>query len=151
MRGLVTLPLRMKQHAENGLKVARFLQSRPGVANVRYPGLEDHPQYTVAKKQMNGNAGMLNFSLEIELLQNFEFLKALKMIKHAVSLGHDQSLILFIPTIFFFEDMVNFNERQQEKYTKIMGEGIYRFSVGIEDADAIIDDLDLALKKVGLG
>jgi len=150
MRGLVTLPLRMKQHAENGLKVARFLQSRPGVANVRYPGLENHPQYTVAKKQMNGNAGMLNFSLEIELLQNFDFLKALKMIKHAVSLGHDQSLILFIPTIFFFEDMVNFNERQQEKYTNIMGEGIYRFSVGIEDADAIITDLEQAFDKVGL-
>jgi cystathionine beta-lyase/cystathionine gamma-synthase len=150
MRGLVTLPLRMKQHAENALKVARFLKSCPGVTNVRYPGLEDHPQHAVAKKQMSGNAGMLNFSLEIELLQNFEFLKALKLIKHAVSLGHDQSLILFIPTIFFFEDMVNFDERQQEKYAKIMGEGIYRLSVGIEDADAIINDLDQAFDKVGL-
>jgi cystathionine beta-lyase/cystathionine gamma-synthase len=90
---------------------------------------------------------MLNFSLEIELLQNFEFLKALKMIKHAVSLGHDQSLILFIPTVFFFEDMVNFDDRQQAKYATIMGEGIYRFSVGIEDADAIIADLNRRLKR----
>ena len=150
MRGLVTLPLRMKQHADNALKVARFLQSRSGVTAVRYPGLEGHPQYAVAQKQMTQHAGMLNFSLEIELLENFEFLKTLNMIKHAVSLGHDQSLILFIPTIFFFEDMVNFDERQQEKYTHIMGEGVYRFSVGIEDAEAIINDLDQALRKVGL-
>ena len=151
MRGLVTLPLRMKQHADNAFKVARFLHSRSGVTNVRYPGLESHPQHQVAKKQMNGHAGMLNFSLEIELLQNFEFLKALKLIKHAVSLGHDQSLILFIPTVFFFDDMVNFDEQQQEKYTTIMGDGIYRFSVGIEDADAIIADLEQAFDTVGLG
>jgi len=151
MRGLVTLPLRMKQHAQNALKVARYLQSCSGVTNVRYPGLEDHPQHAVAKKQMTGYAGMVNFSLEIELLHNFEFLKSLKMIKHAVSLGHDQSLILFIPTVFFFEDMVNFDDRQQEKYATIMGEGLYRFSVGIENADAIIADLEQAFGKVGLG
>ena len=150
MRGLVTLPLRMKQHAENALKVARFLQSCSGVTNVRYPGLENHPQHRVAQKQMTGHAGMLNFSLEIELLQNFAFLKELKLIKHAVSLGHDQSLILFIPTIFFFDDMVNFDDNQQQKYATIMGEGVFRFSVGIEDADAIIADLDQALGKVGL-
>jgi len=151
MRGLVTLPLRMKQHAENAQKVAHFLQSRSSVTHIRYPGLENHPQHRVAKDQMSGYAGMLNFSLEVELLQNFEFLKALKLIKHAVSLGHDQSLILFIPTVFFFDDMVNFDEQQQEKYANIMGEGIYRFSVGIEDADAIINDLDQAFGKVGLG
>jgi cystathionine beta-lyase/cystathionine gamma-synthase len=151
MRGLVTLPLRIRQHAENALKVARFLQSRPGVTHVRYPGLEDHPQHAVAQKQMTGYAGMLNFSLETELLQNFAFLKELRMIKHAVSLGHDQSLILFIPTVFFFEDMVNFDDRQQEKYASIMGDGIYRLSVGLEDAGAIVEDLDQAFKKVGLG
>lgn len=150
MRGLVTLPLRMKQHAENALKIARFLQSRPGVTNVRYPGLEDHPQHAVARKQMSGYAGMLNFSLEIELLRNFDVLKAFTLIKHAVSLGHDQSLILFIPTVFFFDDMVNFDERQQEKYAAVMGEGIFRFSVGLEDPDAIINDLEQALSKVGL-
>ena len=150
MRGLVTLPLRMQQHARNAHKVARFLQYRSGVINVRYPGLEDHPQRTIAEKQMTGYAGMLNFSLEIELLQNFDFLKALKLIKHAVSLGHDQSLILFIPTIFFFEDMVNFDELQQKKYTTIMGEGVYRFSVGLENADAIIADLEQAFDKIGL-
>jgi cystathionine beta-lyase/cystathionine gamma-synthase len=141
----------MKQHAENAQKVAQFLQSRSGIAHIRYPGLENHPQHRVAKNQMSGYAGMLNFSLEIDLLQNFAFLKALKLIKHAVSLGHDQSLILFIPTVFFFDDMVNFDEQQREKYANIMGEGIYRFSVGIEDADAIIADLEQAFQKVGLG
>ncbi|MCG6911102.1 MAG: PLP-dependent aspartate aminotransferase family protein [Deltaproteobacteria bacterium] len=150
MRGLVTLPLRMEKHADNAIKVAEFLQTRKGVTHVRYPGLADHPQHGLACKQMGNFSGMLNFSLEIELLRNFEFLKALQMIKHAVSLGHDQSLILFIPTVFFFEDMVNFNESQQKKYARIMGDGIYRFSVGIEDADAIIADLEQAFDRVGL-
>lgn len=150
MRGLVTLPLRMKKHADNALKVAQFLKSHPGVSQVRYPGLADHPQHAVAQKQMTGFSGMLNFSLDIELLQNFTFLKELHMIKHAVSLGHDQSLILYIPTVFFFEDMVKFDDVQKEKYTKIMGEGIYRFSVGIENADDIMEDLDQAMNKVGL-
>ena len=72
------------------------------------------------------------------------------MIKHAVSLGHDQSLILFIPTVFFFEDMVNFNQTQREKYAGIMGEGVFRFSTGIEDAGAIVADLEQAFEKVGL-
>jgi len=149
MRGLVTLPLRMQKHQENAKRITDFLQSRKGVHNVRYPGLKDHPQHVVAAKQMTGFAGMMNFSLDIELFQNFDFLKALQLIKHAVSLGHDQSLILFIPTVFFFEDMVKFDDTQKEKYSEIMGDGIYRFSVGIEDTDDIIEDLDQALCKVG--
>jgi cystathionine beta-lyase/cystathionine gamma-synthase len=140
----------MQKHAENAEKIARFLQNRKGVFKVRYPGLKDHPQHAVAVKQMQGYSGMMNFSLDLELLQNFEFLKELKIVKHAVSLGHDQSLILFIPTLFFFEDMVQFDDVQKERYTQIMGDGIYRLSVGIEDADDLIADLDQALHKVGL-
>ena len=151
MRGLVTLPLRMKQHAENARKVTAFLAARRGVFRVHYPGHADHPQHSLAKRQMSDFAGMLNFSLEIDLLQNFNFIKELKLIRHAVSLGHDQSLILFIPTVFFFEDMVQFDDRQKEKYSQIMGDGIYRFSVGLENPAAIIEDLSQALKAVGLG
>ena len=150
MRGLVTLPLRMKQHAQNAQKVAQFLASQKGVFRVHYPGHPDHPQHAVAKRQMSDFSGMLNFSLNIDLLQNFEFIKALGLIRHAVSLGHDQSLILFIPTVFFFDDMVQFDEDQKEKYSRIMGDGIYRFSVGLESPEAIIEDLSQALDKVGL-
>ncbi len=148
MRGSATLPLRMKKHSENALKVAKFLESHEKVNTVRYPGLRSHPQHDLAKKQMSGFSGMVNFNLKCELMENFEFVSRLKIITHAVSLGHDQSLIFFLPTVFFFDDMVGFNDAQKEKYTNIMGEGIYRLSIGIEDADDLIDDLAQALNEV---
>jgi cystathionine gamma-synthase/methionine-gamma-lyase len=148
MRGLVTLPLRMKKHSENALQIAKFLQSHDMVSAVRYPGLAGHPQHEVAVKQMTEFSGMLNFSLDVDLMSNFEFIKQLELITHAVSLGHDQSLIIYIPTLFFFEDMVQFDDAQKEKYTKIMGEGIFRFSVGIEDCGDIIHDLSQALNTI---
>jgi cystathionine beta-lyase/cystathionine gamma-synthase len=148
MRGLVTLPLRMRKHSANAMEVARFLQDHPKITRVRYPGLESHPQYDVAAHQMSACSGMMNFSIDAELMDNFKFLENLEMITHAVSLGHDQSLILYIPTLFFFDDMVQFDDRQKEKYAKIMGEGIFRFSVGIEDAEDIIHDLGQALERL---
>jgi len=135
----------MQKHADNALTVARFLESHERVRGVRYPGLPSHPQHAVAKKQMQGFSGMLNFSLDCEILENFEFIKRLDLITHAVSLGHDQSLILYVPTVFFFQDMVVFDDRQKEKYSQIMGDGIFRFSVGIENPDDIIADLSRAL------
>jgi cystathionine gamma-synthase/methionine-gamma-lyase len=148
MRGLVTLPLRMQKHSANAMEVAQFLQTHPKVTQVRYPGLESHPQYDVATRQMCAFSGMMNFSIDAELMDNFSFLENLEMITHAVSLGHDQSLILYIPTGFFFDDMVRFDDHQKEKYSRIMGEGIFRFSVGIENAEDIIRDLGQALEKI---
>jgi cystathionine gamma-synthase/methionine-gamma-lyase len=148
MRGIITLPLRMQKHSENALKVAKFLESHERVKQVRYPGLVSHPQHEVAKKQMTDFSGMMNFSLDCELLQNFEFIKNLRVITHAVSLGHDQSLIYFLPTVFFFQDMVVFDEEQKERYTPVMGEGVFRFSVGIEDPDDLIEDLAQALDSL---
>ncbi len=145
MRGLVTLPLRMKQHAENALAVARFLEGHARVEAVRYPGLPSHPQHALAARQMQSFSGMMTFRLDCELLENFEFIKRLGMITHAVSLGHDQSLIFYLPTVFFFQDMVVFDERQKEKYAQVMGDGVFRFSTGIEHADDIIADLSQAL------
>jgi cystathionine gamma-synthase/methionine-gamma-lyase len=148
MRGLVTLPLRMQKHSANAMEVARFLQSHPKISHVRYPGLENHPQHDLAARQMSGFSGMMNFSIEAELMDNFKFLENLRIITHAVSLGHDQSLIIYIPTPFFFDDMVQFDEPQKAKYSKIMGEGIFRFSVGIENAEDLIRDLEQALEGV---
>ena len=148
MRGLVTLPLRMKKHCENAMKIARFLESHAKVSAVRYPGLASHPQHEVAARQMTEFSGMLNFSLNADLMANFEFIRQLQLITHAVSLGHDQSLIIYIPTLFFFEDMVQFDDAQKEKYTKMMGEGIFRFSVGIENSDDIIHDLSRAMDSL---
>ena len=148
LRGSVTLPLRMQRHSENAQKVAEFLQGHPKVLSVRYPGLKNHPQHDLARSQMTAPSGMLNFNLRADMMQHFEFLGRLKLITHAVSLGHDQSLIMYIPTAFFFDDMVCFNEAQQEKYRRMMGEGIFRVSVGLEDPGDIIADLKQALEGV---
>jgi cystathionine beta-lyase/cystathionine gamma-synthase len=145
MRGLVTLPLRMRKHSENGMKIAQFLEAHAKVDLVRYPGLPSHPQHDIAKKQMNGFSGMIVFRQKLDLMKNFEFLERLKLIKHATSVGHDQSLIYYLPTIFFFSDMVVLDEGQQQKYVDLMGEGVYRLSVGLEDADDIIHDLSQAM------
>jgi cystathionine beta-lyase/cystathionine gamma-synthase len=145
MRGLVTLPLRMRKHSENGIKVAEYLQQHEKVATVFYPGLSSHPHHAIAKKQMRDYSGMIVFSLGLELVKNFALIETLKLIKHAVSLGHDQSLIYYLPTFFFFEDMVILKEAQKRKYSEIMGDGVFRLSVGIEDAEDIIADLDQAI------
>jgi methionine-gamma-lyase len=147
-RGSVTLPLRMEKHSQNALKVAEFLESHPKVKSVTYPGLKSHPAYELSQRQMKAPSGMMNFNLKAEMMTHFEFLNNLRLITHAVSLGHDQSLMIYIPTEFFFEDMVVFTEAQKEKYRRLMGEGIFRLSVGIESADDIIDDLRQALDKL---
>ena len=148
LRGSVTLPMRMEKHSQNALAVASFLESHPKVKSVAYPGLKSHPGYRVARKQMKAPSGMLNFNLKADMMAHFDFLSELRLIKHAVSLGHDQSLMVYIPTEFFFEDMVVFNDRQKEKYAALMGDGIFRFSVGIENSEDIIADLEQALNKV---
>jgi cystathionine gamma-synthase/methionine-gamma-lyase len=145
MRGLVTLPLRMRKHSQNGLKIAQFLESHEKVDLVRYPGLESHPQHDIAARQMDGYSGMIVFRQKLELLKNFDFLSRLELIKHATSVGHDQSLIYYLPTVFFFSDMVVLDKGQQQKYIDLMGEGVYRISIGLEDADDIIHDLSQAM------
>jgi cystathionine gamma-synthase/methionine-gamma-lyase len=149
MRGVITLPMRMRQHCENAMKLAQFLESHERVTQVSYPGLPSHPQHELASRQMDGYSGMLTFSLDCELLQNLEFLKELQVITHAVSLGHDQSLVWFLPTTFFFQDMVQLPEDKQMKYWALMGDGVHRFSVGIEHADDLIEDLSQALDSFG--
>jgi cystathionine beta-lyase/cystathionine gamma-synthase len=149
MRGIVTLPMRVEKHSQNALEVARFLESHDRVTQVRYPGLPSHPQHEVAKKQMKGFSGMMNFTLDCELLENLGFIKELELITHAVSLGHDQSLLIYIPTAFFFQDMVELSEKKKMKYWSLMGDGVFRFSVGIESPDDIIEDLARALDSLG--
>ncbi len=148
MRGSVTLPMRMQRHCENGMKVARFLESHDRVLSVRYPGLKSHPGHKIAKRQMSAYGGMLNFNLRTDMTQHFEFLKKLRLVTYAVSLGHDQSLIYYMPTDFFFADWGVMDTAQKEKYSRIMGAGVFRLSVGIEDADDIIEDLAQAIDAV---
>ena len=141
MRGSVTLPLRMRQHNENALKVARWLEAQPCVSFVAYPGLESHKGHEIAKKQMSpGYGGVLSFGLNACHDTHNQFVRQLKVITSAVSLGHDESLIVFLGE----------NDERQYLYPEEFHNGFFRFSVGIEDAEDIIEDLRQALEKVGL-
>lgn len=140
MRGSVTLPLRMRAHNENAMEIARHLKSLPCVSFVSYPGLEDDPGYEVAKTQMSGFGGMMSFGLKAGHDKYNEFVSHLKIITSAVSLGHDESLIVFLG-----ED-----DERMHFYDKRFHNGFFRFSVGIEDAEDIMSDIDQALRSAGL-
>ena len=96
MRGVVTLPLRMKQHSNTAMKVARFLEGHRSVAFVAYPGLESHPQHDIACKQMSMFSGVIAFGLKADTAIHNKFLNSLDLIVPAVSIGHDESLMVYI-------------------------------------------------------
>ena len=130
LRGISTLPLRMKQHSTSTQKIAEFLDLHSAVRMVRYPGLSDHKQHDIARRQMSGYSGMLNFELKHKEKRP-EFLKRLQIFTHAVSLGHDESLIMYYA----------------DGYGDEAG-SFFRVSIGLEDADDLIEDLDQALNAV---
>lgn len=139
MRGAVTLPLRMKQHNQNALAIARHLEKHPKVAFISYPGLENHPQYEIAKKQMTGGfSGLISFGLKADFDSHNRFVDNLNVITSAVSLGHDESLIVFLGP----------NDERQYLYPQLFNNGFFRLSVGLEDTEDLIYDIDQALDKL---
>lgn len=140
MRGVVTLPLRMKQHSESALQVAHFLEGHPSVAFVAYPGLESHPQHEIAKKQMTMFSGVMSFGLKADVDTHNKFLNSLELIVPAVSIGHDESLMVYVgPT-----------DERNHFYPEEFKDGHLRFSVGLESPEDIIADLKQAFEKCGL-
>ncbi|MDR1952097.1 MAG: aminotransferase class I/II-fold pyridoxal phosphate-dependent enzyme [Elusimicrobiota bacterium] len=141
MRGSSTFPLRMRQHNENAILIAQYLESRKNISFVSYPGLKNHRGYKTAVSQMSpGFGGVLSFGIKGNKDKHNEFVSKLRLITSAVSLGHDTSLIAFLGA----------NDERQYLYPEEFHNGFFRFSVGIEDAKDIIKDLDQALEKVGL-
>ena len=140
-RGCVTFPHRMQRINESTRKIAEWLESRAHVTFVSYPGLPSNPGYELAKRQMkNGCGGVISFGLETDDKTVERFCAALKVVTFAVSLGHDESLIFPQPS---YDERIHL---YPEKFRK----GFIRFSVGLEDPDDIIRDLDQALTAVGL-
>lgn len=140
LRGIKTLPLRMKKHEENAMILAAFLEKHPRVSKVYYPGLTSDASHAVAKKQMTGFGGMISFNLEggDESLAN-KFFKKLKVISLAESLGGVESLICY-PAAMTHASMPE-AQRNAIGVTK----DLIRFSVGIEDAEDLLEDLKQAL------
>jgi methionine-gamma-lyase len=142
IRGLKTLHIRMERHAENALKVADFLESNPAVEWVRYPGLLSHPQHEVAKKQMNGYGGMLSFGIKGGIEAGSKLMNSVRLCSLAVSLGATDTLIQHPASMT--HACVPKDVRGKVGIT----DELVRLSIGIEDAEDIIADLEQALEKI---
>ncbi|MFH4975981.1 hypothetical protein AB6A40_002690 [Gnathostoma spinigerum] len=139
-RGIKTLHLRMQAHMKNALEIARFLESNPRVERVLYPELESHPQHHIHKKQAKGMSGMMSFYLKGGLEESREFLSSLKIFTLAESLGGFESLAE-LPSI-----MTHASVPAECRISLGITDNLIRLSVGIEDVDDLIQDLDQALK-----
>jgi cystathionine gamma-lyase len=140
-RGMKTLAVRMKEHMKNGLAVAKFLEAHPAVEKVVHPGLHSHPQYELGKKQMVGYSGMLIFFIKGGLQEARTFLKSVKVFTLAESLGGFESLCE-LPSLQTHASVPE-EQRQQLGIT----DTLIRLSVGLEDIDDLIQDLDQALNS----
>jgi len=140
-RGSVTFPLRMKRINESAQIIAEWLEKQSFVTFVSYPGLSGNPGHELARRQMkNGYGGVISFGVSADDKTVERFCAALRVVTFAVSLGHDESLIFPQPS---YDERINL---YPEKFRK----GFIRFSVGLEEPEDIIGDLEQAFSKVGL-
>jgi cystathionine gamma-lyase/cystathionine beta-lyase/cystathionine gamma-lyase/homocysteine desulfhydrase len=140
-RGIKTLAVRMKQHETNGMAVAKFLEGHPKVLRVLYPGLTSHPQHAIAKKQQTGFGAMLSFDLG-SLDAARRLLNHVKLCSLAESLGGVETLISHPAS------MTHASVPPETRQRVGITDGLVRISVGIEDVEDLIADLDFALSKV---
>ena len=142
LRGLKTLAVRMKAHEQNALKISTFLENHPKVERVVYPGLKSHPQHELAKKQMKGFGGMITFFLKGGITESRKFLENVKLFALAESLGGVESLVDH-PAIMTHASIPKEVREQLGIYDNLI-----RLSVGIEDIDDLVNDLENAFSKV---
>lgn len=149
MRGMETLSARMAIHQSNACKIAHWLEAHPKIDRVIWPGLPSHPQHDLAKEQLQNFSGLLSFTVKQDGEVAAKGLaRDLKLISYAVSLGKTKSLIFYIPTDDILSSSFSLNAEESAKYRSVAGEGLFRFSVGIESADDLIADLEQALLKI---
>jgi methionine-gamma-lyase len=142
LRGLKTLHLRMERHAFNAQKLAEFLEEHPKVKDVIYPGLKSHPQHNLARRQMDGYSGMLAFELKGGIDECMKLMNAVQLCTLAVSLGSTDTLIEHPATMTHAVMPSDFRQKVG------ISDSLLRISVGIEDVEDIISDLDQALEKL---
>jgi methionine-gamma-lyase len=150
LRGAVTLPLRMERHSKSALQVAQFLESHPKVERVVYPGLESHPQHALAQRQMSAFGGMLTFQLKEGLGAAITLSEKIKVFHYATSLGHAHSLLFYYPTDMYIDSAAYLTPGQKASIRDWTGEGIVRASIGLENPQELIRDLDRALRGKSL-
>lgn len=143
LRGIKTLALRMREHEKNAMQIALMLKQHPRVRGVHYPGLSDHPGHAIAAAQMDGFSGMVSFEVKGAMAQARRIVSALKVFKIAESLGGVESLVE-LPAI-----MTHASIPKEERIKAGLEDGLIRLSVGIEDAEDLIADLQQALNHRG--
>ncbi|WP_343532240.1 cystathionine gamma-synthase [Pedobacter sp.] len=140
LRGIKTLHLRMKAHCENGEKVAHFLKNHPKIDKIYWPGFEEHPNHDIAKKQMRGFGGMVSVTLkDADLQETFRIASRFKVFSLAESLGGVESLVNH--PVSMTHGSIPKEEREKVGVT----DNLLRFSVGVEDIDDLLADLEQAL------
>lgn len=142
MRGVRTLAIRMERHEKNALALVEYLQRHPKTEKLYYPGLDSHPKHDVAKRQMSGFGGMVSVELDMSLQHGKEFVSKMKLFSLAESLGGVESLVCHPAT------MTHASIPPAKRAEMGLGDGLIRFSVGIEDSEDLIQDLDDCLARV---
>ena len=141
LQGLETLPLRQRKHSENALKVAAFLKNHPLVNWVNYPGLTDNPNHKVASKYLkSGYGGIVGFGIKGGLESGKKFIENVKLLSHLANIGDAKSLVIH-PASTTHQQLT-----KEEQATTGVTEDFIRLSIGIEDPEDIIEDIDQALK-----
>lgn len=140
--GVKTLSLRMRRHSESALRIARYLEEHPKIDQVTYPGLSSHPGHEVAKKQMSAFSGMISFELHGGVEAGKKLLNSVRLCRLAESLGAVETMITHPAT------MTHVAVPREERLARGLTDGLVRLSVGIEDPDDILEDLDAALAQV---
>jgi cystathionine beta-lyase len=144
LRGIKTLHVRMQRHCENGVRIAEFLRNHPAIEKVYWPGFEDHPNHRVAKEQMNGFGGMISFIPKgASYADAVRIVEALEVFTLAESLGGVESLAGHPAS------MTHASIPKEEREKSGVTDALVRLSVGIEDAEDLMDDLGHALSTLG--
>jgi cystathionine beta-lyase len=139
LRGLRTLPIRMKNHQESAIQVAQFLEDHPAVRKVNYPGLESHPDYELGKMQLTGYSGLMSFELHQSSFEAVaKVIDSLKLFQIGFSFGSFESLVL----------SPNYGDNLEKLKLKSIDSGLIRISVGLESVQAIINDLQQSLDQL---
>ena len=144
MRGIETLPIRMKAYTESAHAVASFLESHDFVRSVRYLGLPSHPQYELAKRQMTMAGGMISFTVEDSQKLGSVLDDNLRYFSYAPSLGLSRSLILFCDTADLQDSTFKLAEGRYQTYSSWAGDGFFRLSIGLEDSEDLCAELGRA-------
>lgn len=141
LQGVETLPVRMERHCRNALEVARFLKAHPRVSWVNYPGLEDHPQHALMRRQMTGASGLLAFGVEGGLEAGVRFIESAQFMSHLANIGDTRTLIIH-PASTTHRQL----DEAQQRAAGVLPDMV-RMSVGLEHVDDILWDIDQALAR----